>query len=160
MKNKLLVIIKTLFKLIFHPKIKDWRRLQFYRYSSNMRWYVQLRWWPFKKDYLEMVSGSADFLDSLIEGCSPCDYRKITLHFKYSNKPLNVDDSFECIRVNKKLFKGAFYKVNGLNGFKSKLYLCPVTLFVLGHYPKYIYIDQNYQIIGRSGKRYNTSVSN
>lgn len=149
MKNKLLVIFKTLFKLIFHPETKNWHRLKFYRYSSDMRWYVQLNWWPFKKEYLEMVSGSADFLDSLLEGCIPITYRKITLKYKYSNKPLNIENTFECKRINKKLFKGAFYKVDG---FKSKLYLCPVTLFVLGHYPKYIYIDKNYLISGHNKK--------
>ena len=34
--------------------------------------------------------------------------------------------------------------VNGLEGFTKEIWICPVTLTVLGHYPKYIYIKQMY----------------
>ena len=34
------------------------------------------------------------------------------------------------------------YKVNGLEGFTREIWICPVTLTVLGHYPQYIYIKQ------------------
>jgi hypothetical protein len=40
------------------------------------------------------------------------------------------------------LFAGATYKVNGLEGFTKEIWICPVTLTVLGHYPQYIYIKQ------------------
>lgn len=37
---------------------------------------------------------------------------------------------------------GSFYNVTGLEGFEREIWLCPVTLFVLGRYPKYIYIKK------------------
>ena len=36
----------------------------------------------------------------------------------------------------------ATYKVYGLEGFSREIWICPVTLTVLGHYPNYIYIKQ------------------
>lgn len=33
------------------------------------------------------------------------------------------------------LFGGAYYNVSGLEGFSKEIWLCPVTLFVLGKYP-------------------------
>ena len=35
------------------------------------------------------------------------------------------------------------YQVTGLNGFERDIWLCPVTLFVLGRYPKYLYIRKS-----------------
>ncbi len=37
---------------------------------------------------------------------------------------------------------GSTYKVNGLEGFTRNIWVCPVTLFVLGEYPKYIYVKK------------------
>jgi hypothetical protein len=38
---------------------------------------------------------------------------------------------------------GAQYEVSGIAGFTKKIWLCPVTLFVLGNYPAYIYLKKN-----------------
>ena len=35
------------------------------------------------------------------------------------------------------------YQVTGLEGFERDIWLCPVTLFVLGRYPKYIYVKKS-----------------
>ena len=32
--------------------------------------------------------------------------------------------------------------VHGIAGFTKKIWLCPVTLFVLGNYPAYIYLKK------------------
>jgi len=37
---------------------------------------------------------------------------------------------------------GSYYTVTDLEGFESDIWLCPVTLFVLGEYPKYMYIKK------------------
>ena len=34
------------------------------------------------------------------------------------------------------------FEVKGINGFNKKIWICPVTLFVLGKYPAYIYIKK------------------
>ena len=49
---------------------------------------------------------------------------------------------FECVKQYSGLFAGATYQVNGLEGFTREIWICPVTLTVLGHYPQYIYIKQ------------------
>jgi hypothetical protein len=40
---------------------------------------------------------------------------------------------------------GSIYTVTDLPGFERDIWLCPVTLFVLGRYPKYIYVKKNEQ---------------
>jgi hypothetical protein len=40
------------------------------------------------------------------------------------------------------LMGGATYTVHGVPGFDRTIWICPVTLFVLGEYPKYLYVRQ------------------
>ena len=47
---------------------------------------------------------------------------------------------FECQQTETSLFGGSFYAVNGLDGFEREIWICPVTLCVLGYYPKYLYV--------------------
>ena len=57
-------------------------------------------------------------------------------------KQTSMNGYFECVKQYSGLFAGATYKVNGLEGFTREIWICPVTLTVLGHYPQYIYIKQ------------------
>ena len=45
----------------------------------------------------------------------------------------------QCYRI----FGGATYKVSNLEGFTKEVWICPVTLFVLGKYPKRIYVSNS-----------------
>jgi hypothetical protein len=54
----------------------------------------------------------------------------------------DLDGYFERVKQYSGLFAGATYKVNGIEGFTREIWICPVTLTVLGHYPQYIYIKQ------------------
>jgi hypothetical protein len=54
----------------------------------------------------------------------------------------NLEGYFECVKQYSGLFAGATYKVNGLADFAREIWICPVTLTVLGHYPNFIYIKQ------------------
>ena len=38
------------------------------------------------------------------------------------------------------LLYGADYDATGFESFHRSVWICPVTLFVLGRYPKYIYV--------------------
>lgn len=49
---------------------------------------------------------------------------------------------FELEQLESGLTTGSTYKVNGLEGFTKNIWICPVTLFVLGQYPKYIYVKK------------------
>ena len=88
-------------------------------YDDNM-WYIDMPW-PGDRYNLAMVAGSNHLLTYL---------------------DTNVDGYFECVKQYSGLFAGATYKVNGLPEFTREIWICPVTLTVLGHYPNFIYIKQ------------------
>ena len=106
-------------------------------YDDNM-WYIDMPW-PGDRYNLAMVAGSnhlLTYLDTKKEN-------RVRVLVRPSKNPLsNVDGYFECVKQYSGLFAGATYKVNGLPDFTREIWICPVTLTVLGHYPNYIYIKQ------------------
>ncbi len=88
---------------------------------------------------LAMVAGSnhlLTFLDTKKEN------RVRVLVRPSKKRRTDLKGYFECVKQYSGLFAGATYKVNGLEGFTREIWICPVTLTVLGHYPQYIYIKQ------------------
>ena len=95
--------------------------------------------WPGDRYNLAMVAGSnhlLTFLDTKKEN------RVRVLVRQSKKKQTSMNGYFECVKQYSGLFAGATYKVNGLEGFTKEIWICPVTLTVLGHYPQYIYIKQ------------------
>ena len=85
-----------------------------------------------------MVAGSDDLLDHLMKRNN-----RVEIEVVKSDKPL--DDMwgyFCCKQIDATLMGGSTYTVHGCEGFDKTIWICPVTLFVLGEYPKYIYIRQ------------------
>lgn len=88
-----------------------------------------------------MVAGSnhlLTFLDTKKEN-------RVRVLVRPSGKPhveLMREGYFECKKRFFGLLRGATYQVNGVEGFEREIWICPVTLTVLGRYPKYIYIKQ------------------
>ena len=111
--------------------------------ESNGRWYVDFPNWPLSHDNLEMVAGADDLLDLLNDGSN---HVKLMV---YTTKPTKYD--VELKKVHSALTKGAFYTVEtSLLGWekpnairRKQLWLCPVTLTVLGHYPQQIYFTKS-----------------
>ena len=93
--------------------------------------------WPGNRYNLAMVTGSNRLLDQLNEGSN-----YVTVDVLPRNKRENHEGYFECEQTASRLFSGAFYDVHNLKNFNSSIWICPVTLCVLGHYPKYIYLRQ------------------
>lgn len=110
--------------------------------ESNGRWYVDFPNWPLSHDNLEMVAGADDLLDILNNGTN-----HVSLQV-YTKRPKDYD--IELKKVHSALTKGAFYTVETpLNGWeksnsvrRKQLWLCPVTLTVLGQYPQQIYLNK------------------
>lgn len=110
--------------------------------ESNGRWYVDFQNWPLSHDNLEMVAGADDLLDILNNGTN-----HVSLQV-YTKRPKDYD--IELKKVHSALTKGAFYTVETpLNGWeksnsvrRKQLWLCPVTLTVLGQYPQQIFFKQ------------------
>ena len=121
----------------FRRKVYD---LQFVFVPEDNLWYIDMPW-PGDRYNLAMVAGSNHLLKFLDKE----DDNRVRVLVRPSKKKLEVnevDGSFEIEKQFSRLLGGATYKVTGLEGFTREIWICPVTLCVLGHYPQYIYIKQ------------------
>ncbi len=91
-------------------------------------WYAVIPEWPHGREELEMVCGADTLLETLASGS------QIELEF-------NLDDptGMHTLLANGK--GDGEYTVNSSDPAIDRLdiWLCPVTLFVLGHYPETIH---------------------
>ena len=104
-------------------------------------WYVDFPHWPFSHDNLAMVLGADKMLELLSDGdlivrVSVIPAKKKGQHNGY----------IELEQTDHSLFGGSTYQVK-YEPFKKRfkrdtLWICPVTLFVLGRYPKFIYVKK------------------
>jgi hypothetical protein len=112
--------------------------LQFVYVPEDKLWYID-KPWPGDRYNLAMVTGSNHLLTFL----DPKKENRVRVLVRPSKKKhTNMNGYFECVKQYSGLFAGATYLVNGLEGFTREIWICPVTLTVLGHYPQYIYIKQ------------------
>lgn len=109
--------------------------------ESSGRWYVDFPNWPLSHDNLKMVAGADDLLNLLNDGSNH-------VHLHVSTE--ETDDTIILRKVHSALTRGAFYILNTpLEGWinpnavrHKQLWLCPVTLTVLGRYPNFLYVKQ------------------
>lgn len=102
------------------------------------RWYIDMPW-DGNRANLEMVAGADDLLTYL----DTEKHHRVTIHVIPSEIQLDVDDHIELRQIDKSLTGGSHYDATSFVGFRmKKIWICPVTLCVLGHYPKYIYIKK------------------
>lgn len=119
--------------------------LQF-NHEEDGCWYVDFPGWPFDHHNLMMVSG-ADKLCDLLSYDGKHTKVKVSIPKDGKRKICqshDINEEFELRRSGYGLTEGATYQVN-LNQFKKYggfLWLCPVTLFVLGKYPECMYITR------------------
>ena len=112
-------------------------RLAFVKEDDGV-WYIDLPNWEGAHANLAMVAGSDLLLDHLCKANN-----RVEVEVVKSDKPLDyMIDSFRCEQIDMSLLGGSTYNVYGVEGFDRTIWICPVTLFVLGEYPKYIYIRQ------------------
>jgi hypothetical protein len=106
--------------------------------DPDERWYIDMPW-DGNRGNLEMVAGSDDLLTFLDTEKN----HKVTIHVVPSETPLSIDDHVELRQIDKSLLGGSHYDATSFQGFpQSKIWICPVTLCVLGCYPKYIYVKK------------------
>ena len=84
-----------------------------------------------------MVSGADDLCAFLSE-----DGRETCVNVIPASKREDHDGYAELKRIDHSLTGGAHYEVKGIEGFTKNIWICPVTLFVLGNYPAYIYLKK------------------
>lgn len=98
------------------------------------RWYIDIPW-DGNRSNLEMVAGSDKLLSHIAKGDN-----KVTLQviLDYLN---DYNDYIILDRFEHSLAGGASYTVSNAE-FKEPIWICPVTLCVLGRYPKKIYFKR------------------
>ena len=110
-------------------------------------WYVDYPNWPFDHSHLQMVR-EADKLCELLSYDGK--HTKISVIPSKERKYLqggDINERFALIKQDRyltedDLTEGATYQVqiNQFKKFGAFIWLCPVTLFLLGEYPEYLYI--------------------
>lgn len=110
--------------------------LDFVFVPDDRIWYIDMPW-PGDRYNLAMVGGSDKLLDFL---CVEDDFNRVFVKVKVNSHHKELEGYFECERITSSLLAGADYRVHGLDGFSRTIWICPVTLTVLGHYPRFIYI--------------------
>ena len=105
--------------------------LTFEKESDNL-WYIKTPWAGHHHN-LQMVAGANHLLETFKS-------RLVTVRVSYKQK----ESTDICLtRQYYRIFGGATYKVSNLEGFTKEVWICPVTLFVLGKYPKRIYVSNS-----------------
>ena len=108
-----------------------------FNHEADGLWYVDFPNWPFDHHNLLMVAGA----DKLCAFLSDNDVTTEVL-VRPSKKKLELEGYAELVQKDHSLTGGSTYEVRNLEGFDRDIWLCPVTLFVLGHYPKYMYVKK------------------
>lgn len=127
--------IKTFARLISNVISRRSKyELSFHREDDSV-WYVDFPGWPFAHHNLAMVGG-ADKLCSYLSD----DGNTVKVEVLASNHPLSLQGYGLLTKTYSNLTYGADYDTSGFADFSKTVWICPVTLFVLGRYPKYIYI--------------------
>ena len=115
--------------------------LRFYRERKKRTytWYADVPSWTGKRSSLRMISGADDLLDMVAKGRD-----EVFMHFSKEE----IEGS-EVLHFRKKtLINGATYRLKQFEGgnVKQNVWLCNVTLHVMGEFPKRIYFKEvNYE---------------
>lgn len=111
-------------------------RLFTFEKDPDQRWYIVLPEWTGNRADLEMVQGADKMLDIAAEG-------ENRVQLTLSTKPFDNADELTWIEDFKDPeIGGAVYNMPKWKGvdYNLKMWLCDVTKFVFGDFPKTIYI--------------------
>ena len=133
-------VIGQYVKGVFKARQEEQKSFQLaFNRENNGSWYIDLPEWQGAHANLAMVAGADKLLDFV--GCGDS---RVEVEVIKSDELIDHleqgPEYFRCDRLSQSTFGGATYQVN-LEGFDRTMWLCPVTLFVLGEYPKYLYIE-------------------
>ena len=108
--------------------------LRFYREKKN-NWYADIPSWTGKKSSLAMIFGADDLLNLIAKGRN-----EVYLYFAEEE----IEGADILYFKNKNFWNGATYKLKKYDGINQnlKVWLCDVTLHVLGKFPEKIYFKE------------------
>lgn len=145
--SKLVSLLVALFYKAHTSPPKEYD-VSFHR-EEDGGWYIDFPEWPGRKADLAMVAGADKMLDAIGNGRS-----RVHTIIRKSNEPLSdqmlEEGWIELSLQRSSLSGGGTYLTRGIPNFVVKfpwgdtvrprtVWLCPVTLFVFGYYPKYLY---------------------
>lgn len=136
--SELVKSAKIISKSVFGKKDKYILK---FNHEDDGCWYIDFPNWPLDHHNLMMVAGADDLCDALSD-----DGNSTTVIVVPKNKEDKTLEDKGFIKLTQEehgLTEGSTYSVSGLLGFNKDIWLCPVTLFVLGKYPKYIYLKKS-----------------
>lgn len=117
------------------------KKYRFYKEDDN-RWYIDLPEWTGSKSELEMVAGADTMLDYFA-----ADKKEVWMYV--SENEIKDGYTLEFIRYATEINNGALYKfynyqehIHSVTLFE--VWLCDVTKFVFGYFPKSIYMKKCY----------------
>jgi len=115
--------------------------LRFYKEKKKLwrTWYADIPDWTGRKSSLAMVAGADDLLDLIAKGRN-----EVYLHFSKEE----IEGADVLYFKKKTWINGATYKLKKYDGNNQSMnvWLCDVTLHVLGEFPKRIYFKEvNYE---------------
>jgi hypothetical protein len=115
------------------------------------RWYYDFKHWGFDHNNLEMVAGAENLCELYAKGKDEVTV-EIIASKKKQDLPTQLYDEFvaQDLIIDGMTHQGKFIN-SQLDKFLygrtyqkdyTMMWICPVTLFVLGRYPKYLYIKK------------------
>lgn len=150
MIKKIYTILVLLFNLIIRRKHY---KLHFVAENDPpiKLWYYDFKHWGFDKHNLLMISGADTLCELYAKGKDEVTV-EIIASKKKQDLPTQLYDEFVAQDI---IIDGMTHQGNFINSQLDKLlygrtyqkghtqmWICPVTLFVLGRYPKYIYVKK------------------
>jgi hypothetical protein len=151
MIKKIYTILVLLFNLIVRRKHY---KLHFIAENDPpiKRWYYDFKHWGFDHNNLEMVAGADTLCELYAKGKDEVTV-EIIASKKKQDLPTQLYDEFVAQDI---IIDGMTHQGKFINSQLDKLlygrtyqkdhttmWICPVTLFVLGRYPKYLYIKRH-----------------
>ncbi len=110
--------------------------IRFYKESTH-EWYADIPSYLGPKEDLQMIMGADQMLDIISQ-----ENNEVTLYM--SPNPFMYANELKLDRLTTEFGEGAFYMMSdyiGIN-FNLKLWLCDVTKFIFGDFPKIIYFNE------------------
>ncbi len=123
------IFIKAQFCRIFFRKL----HVSFIKVDGS--WYCDIKGWPERFFTNALMVGDASRLIQMNSGGK--EY--VTFEVIPSRKKRSGNNLIELTQTSSSTTGGGYYKTDFGNAYLSNIWLCPVTLFVLGRYPEYIY---------------------
>ena len=126
------IFIKAQFCRIFFRRLK----VSFKKVYGD--WYCDIKGWPEKFFPNSLMVGDASMLIQLMSGGE--DY--VSFDVLPSKKEIEEEGLIKLTLYKSSITGGGYYSTHVGEMKLAHVWLCPVTLFVLGRYPQYIYFKR------------------